>query len=84
MEEYTLHLSIELPPEGQFLATSSDLPGLVAQGSTIAGTLDIARDVARKLIESFRDHGDELPAGLCRVESKIEVDTAVDVYLAGR
>ena len=68
MEEYTLHLSIELLPEGQFLATSSDLPSLVAQGRTVAETLDIARDIARKLIDSYRDHGDELSSGLHRVE----------------
>ena len=79
MEEYTLHLSIELLPEGQFLATSSDLPSLVAQGRTVAETLDIARDVARKLIDSYRDHGDELPAGLRRVERTLEVDVAIGV-----
>jgi len=61
MEEYTFRLSIELLPEGQSLATCSDLPGLVVQGRTAAETLDIAWDVARKLIDSYRDHGDELP-----------------------
>jgi predicted RNase H-like HicB family nuclease len=42
-------------PEGLFLATSEELPGLVAQGRTVAEALDIARDVARKLIEAHRD-----------------------------
>ena len=46
----TLH--IERLPEGVYLATSDDIPGLVAQGRTIAETLEIARDVARKLIEA--------------------------------
>ena len=41
-------------PEG-FLATSDELAGLVAQGRTVAETLDIARDVARKLIEARRE-----------------------------
>jgi len=63
-EEYTLHLNIELLPEGQFLATAEDLPGLVAQGRTVAETLEIARDVARKLLDSYREHGDALPSGL--------------------
>jgi len=36
------------------LATSNELPGLVAQGRTVAEALDIARDVARKLIEARR------------------------------
>jgi hypothetical protein len=40
-------------PEGVFLAT--ELPGLVAQGLTVAEALDIARDVARKLIEARRE-----------------------------
>jgi predicted RNase H-like HicB family nuclease len=39
-------------PEGYYLATSSDVQGLVAQGRTIAETLEIARDVARRLIEA--------------------------------
>ena len=46
----TLH--IEKLPEGVYLATSDDIPGLVAQGRTIAETLEIARDVARKLLEA--------------------------------
>lgn len=32
-----------------------DSPGLVAQGRTVAETLEIARDVARKLIEARRE-----------------------------
>jgi predicted RNase H-like HicB family nuclease len=46
--------------EGLFLATSGELPGLVAQGRTVAEALDIARDVARKLIEARRQR-DESP-----------------------
>lgn len=46
----TLH--IEKLPEGVYLATSDDFPGLVVQGRTIAETIEIARDVARKLIEA--------------------------------
>lgn len=50
-----LTLRIERLPEGFYLATSGDVPGLVAQGRTIAETLEIARDVAKKLIEARRD-----------------------------
>lgn len=50
--EKILNLHIEKLPEGVYLATSDDLPGLVAQGKTIAETLDIARDVAQKLLEA--------------------------------
>ena len=50
--ELALQVHVELLPEGVYLATSEELPGLVAQGRTIAETLEIARDVARKLIEA--------------------------------
>jgi len=46
------HVQIERLPEGVFLATSDEIQGLVAQGRTINETLEIARDVVRKLIES--------------------------------
>jgi predicted RNase H-like HicB family nuclease len=37
---------------GIYLATSKDIQGLVAQGRTATEALEIARDVARKLIEA--------------------------------
>jgi predicted RNase H-like HicB family nuclease len=49
----TLH--VEKLPEGVYLATSDDVQGLVAQGRTVWETLEIARDVARKLLESQAD-----------------------------
>ena len=55
--ELAIHIQVEQLPEGPFLATSEELPGLVAQGRTVAEALDIARDVARKLIEARRDRG---------------------------
>jgi predicted RNase H-like HicB family nuclease len=50
--ELIAHLHIEKLPEGVYLATSEDIPGLVAQGRTITETLEIARDVAKKLLEA--------------------------------
>jgi predicted RNase H-like HicB family nuclease len=38
--------------EGVCLGTSEDIQGLVAQGRTVAETLEIARDVARRLLEA--------------------------------
>ncbi|MCX6024133.1 MAG: type II toxin-antitoxin system HicB family antitoxin [Chloroflexi bacterium] len=64
MREVLLNLHLEALPEGGYLATSDALPGLVAQGRTAAETLEIAHDVARKLIESYLEHGDELPSAL--------------------
>ena len=56
-----MQIHVELLPEGVFLATSEQLPGLVAQGRTVAETLEIARDVARRLIEARREREGALP-----------------------
>jgi predicted RNase H-like HicB family nuclease len=50
--ERVLDLHIEKLPEGLYLATSKQVQGLVAQGRTITETLEIARDVAKKLLEA--------------------------------
>jgi predicted RNase H-like HicB family nuclease len=50
--EHIIKLHIEKLPEGPYLATSDDVQGLVAQGRTIQETIEIARDVAKKLIEA--------------------------------
>lgn len=50
--EHIVTLHIERLPEGVYLATSDDVSGLVAQGRTATETLEIARDVAKKLIEA--------------------------------
>lgn len=57
--ELAVRIQIEELPEGLFLATSDELQGLVAQGRTVAETLEIARDVARKLIEAARERGSD-------------------------
>ncbi len=62
MPELFLNLRIEALPEGGFLATSDQVPALIAQGRTIAETMEIAQDVARKLYESYVEHGDPMPA----------------------
>jgi len=50
--EHIVNLHIEELPEGGYLATSEEVQGLVAQGRTVTETLEIARDVARKLLEA--------------------------------
>ncbi|MEX0670789.1 MAG: hypothetical protein WD060_10080 [Pirellulales bacterium] len=50
--EHIITLHVEKLPEGFYLATSDDVQGLVAQGRTIQETLEIALDVAKKLLES--------------------------------
>ncbi len=49
--EKIIRVKIEKLPEGLYLATSDDIQGLIAQGRTITETLEIARDVAKKLLE---------------------------------
>ncbi len=50
--ERIVMIHIEKLPEGPYLATSEDVQGLVAQGRTVAETLEIARDVAQKILET--------------------------------
>ena len=48
-------LHVEHLPEGGYLATSEAIQGLVAQGRTVSETLEIARDVARRLLEAQQE-----------------------------
>jgi predicted RNase H-like HicB family nuclease len=50
--EKVIELHIEKLPEGFYLATSESIQGLVAQGRTISENLEIARDIAKKLLEA--------------------------------
>ena len=77
MNRWLIPLQIECLPEGLFLATSDALPGLLAQGSTVEEVVDIARDVARQLIESHREHGDPLPNTLQPMPARFELMATV-------
>ena len=85
MSEYLIPVSIEPLDEGGYLATSSVLQGLIAQGRTIAETLEIAEDVARKIIESCIEHGDPLPKKLTsskdigRIKLKVNIPVPVEL-----
>ena len=80
MTEALVGGQIEELAEGGFLATSEDLPGLVAQGRTVAETLEIAQDVARRVVESYLEHGDELPPSVKGMEdAKIELRIPVSI-----
>ncbi len=81
MKEILLAIHIEALPEGGFLATSEELPGLVAQGRTAAEALEIAQDVARKLIQSYYEHGDELPPVL-RAAAPASGDVRIPVSIS--
>jgi predicted RNase H-like HicB family nuclease len=76
-EEFALRVHIEQVEDGSYLATSDELPGLVAQGRTIQETIEIAQDVAKRLMESYREHGDAIPDGLRRFRKSLDIDVAV-------
>ncbi len=76
MAECIIKIKIEPLEEGGYLATSEELQGLVAQGRTIAETIEIAQDVARKLIESCLEHGDPLPE---KIRAKIKPPISLDI-----
>ncbi len=72
MFEYLLPIKVEELEEGGYLATSDVLQGLVAQGRTIAETMEIAQDVARKIIESCIEHGAPVPFKLRSKERRVK------------
>lgn len=64
--ERIVNLHIEKLPEGVYLATSDEVQGLVAQGRTIQETIEIARDVVKKLLEAKQENQDEPALPLAR------------------
>ena len=64
MDEVAIRVHIEPLDEGGYVATSPDVPGLVAEGRSIVEAVEIAQGLARKIAESCLDHGDPLPPAL--------------------
>ena len=71
MSEATIRLHIEPLEEGGCVATSPDVPGLVAQGRNMTETVEIAQGLARKIAESCMEHGDPIPPALIGLTSPI-------------
>ncbi len=77
---YSVHLKVSKVENGQYLLAESDnVPGLVAQGRTISEAIEIAQDVARKLIDSYIEHGDPVPNSLKPIKDHFELDVAVGI-----
>jgi predicted RNase H-like HicB family nuclease len=73
--EQILNVQIEKLPEGVYLATSKDVPGLIAQGRTVQETLEIARDVAKKLLEAQAERaGSKRPGKVKLAPVKLRFD----------
>ena len=79
MSEYLIPISIKPLEEGGYLATSLLLQGLIAQGRTVAETMEIAEDVARKIIESRIEHDEPIPEGLISVLMPSEIETKIPI-----
>ena len=71
--EKLIDVRVERLSEGGYLATSDSVQGLVAQGRTIEETLQIARDVAKKLLEAQESVLPRLPEAGSRVEYPLVV-----------
>jgi predicted RNase H-like HicB family nuclease len=82
MNEATIRLHIEPLEGGGYLGTSPDVPGLVVEGRTLAETVEIAQDVARKIAESCIEHGLPVPPALADMgDSPANVDLLVPVSI---
>jgi len=61
VEEVAIRVRVQPLKGGRYLGTSPDVPGLVAEGRSLSETIEIAQSLARKIVESCREHGDPLP-----------------------
>lgn len=78
VDEATIRLHIEPLDEGGYVATSPDVPGLVAEGRSVMETVEIAQALTRKIVESCLDHGDPIPPALATLNYK-SIDLLVPV-----
>jgi len=74
---YRINLEIEQLPEGPFLGTSPDLPGLVVQAGSVEEVLRLAPDVAHDLIAVMVETHQKLPRGLETVTTPWRVPVLV-------
>ncbi len=58
---YKITLDIQELPEGPYLGTSPELPGLVVQGESVQQVLQRAPDLAHDLIAVMVETGQPLP-----------------------
>jgi predicted RNase H-like HicB family nuclease len=70
---YQITLDIQRLPEGPFLGTSPDLPGLIVEAATADEVVALAPGVAKDLIEVMRETGQPLPKGLPALDHTLRV-----------
>ena len=54
---YQITLEIQQLPEGPYLGTSPELPGLIVQAETVEEVVSLAPGIAKDLIEVMRETG---------------------------
>jgi len=74
---YRITLAIERLPEGPYLGTSPQLPGLVVQADTADEVISLAPLVARDLIAVMLESGEPLPDGLERLAAPTQLPILV-------
>ncbi len=75
--EHIIKLTIEQHSENgesYYLATSSDVQGLVAEGRTLVETIEIAQDLAKLILQDKREEWLKLP----KVPKKLSYSLVVD------
>ena len=77
MATYKITLEIEHLPEGPYLGTSPDLPGLIVQAETAEEVIRLAPDIAADLIQVMQEMGQPLPTQLVALFSPLRVPIAV-------
>ena len=74
---YRITLEIKRLPEGPYLGTSPDLPGLIVQADTAEEIVALAPAIAKDLIDVMRETGQPLPQGLQALELPLRVTLLV-------
>ena len=73
MTTYRIMLDVEHLPEGPYLGTSPDLPGLIVQAGTPEEVIRLAPDIARDLIEVMQETGQSLPTQLVTLQMPMQI-----------
>lgn len=66
VDEVAIRLRVEAVEDGVYVATSPDVPGLVAEGRSVTEAVEIAQGLGRKIVESCIEHGDPLPPAFAK------------------
>ena len=85
MKLYRLTVVLSEPSEDngdKFLAEVPSLPGCRAWGDTAAEAIETLQIVATAFVESYKDHGDALPAEVVAVATEADRPAISEVLIA--